>query len=71
MQQHQPYTNPSLTLHELALGLQLPPHVLSRTINDGFGLSFFDFINGYRIEAFKQRMADARRGTLHPAQPGV
>jgi len=60
MQQHAPYTNPSLTIHELAAGLQLPPHVLSRVINEGFGRNFFDFVNGYRIEALKQRMDDPR-----------
>lgn len=60
MQQHKPYTNPNLTIHELAIGLKIPPHVLSRVINDGFGKNFFDFINQYRIEAFKQRMEDSR-----------
>ncbi|GAB2557422.1 helix-turn-helix domain-containing protein [Spirosoma aerophilum] len=60
MQQQKPYTNPNLTIHELATGVKMPPHVLSRVINDGFGKNFFDFINQYRIEAFKQRMEDPR-----------
>ncbi|GAA4355266.1 hypothetical protein GCM10023185_17940 [Hymenobacter saemangeumensis] len=60
MAQHRPYTNPSLTIHELAAGLQLPPHVLSRVINEGFGKNFFDFVNSYRVEALKQRMDDPR-----------
>jgi AraC-like DNA-binding protein len=55
-----PYTNPNLSIHELAAGLKIPPHVLSKVINDGFGKNFFDFINYYRIEEFKQRM-DAPR----------
>jgi AraC-like DNA-binding protein len=66
MLEHQPYLDPNLSLHALAAGLQLPPHVLSRVINDGFGQSFFDFVNGYRVEAFKRRMRapDAGRFTL-------
>ena len=55
-----PYTNPNLTIHELAGGLKMPPHVLSKVINEGFGKNFFDFINEYRVEEFKQRMDDPR-----------
>ncbi|WP_044517593.1 helix-turn-helix domain-containing protein [Hymenobacter sp. DG25B] len=66
MQQHKPYRNPSLTLHELATGLQLPPHVLSKVINEGFGQNFFDFINAYRVAEVKQLMGapQARQYTL-------
>ena len=66
MQQHKPYLNPSLTIHELAAGLQLPPHVLSKVINDGFGQNFFDFVNAYRVDEFKHLMAapQARQYTL-------
>ena len=55
---HKPYTNPQLSLNELATKLKMPPHVLSRVINDGFGKNFFDFINTYRIEEFKRRADD-------------
>ena len=66
VRQHKPYLNPNLTIHELAAGLQLPPYVLSRVINEGFGQNFFDFINAYRVEEFKQLMAapQARQYTL-------
>ncbi|TGE15965.1 helix-turn-helix domain-containing protein [Hymenobacter elongatus] len=66
MRQHKPYLNPSLTIHELAMGLQLPPHVLSKVINEGFGQNFFDFVNSYRVDEFKQVMAvpQARQYTL-------
>ncbi|WP_187632131.1 helix-turn-helix domain-containing protein [Hymenobacter lutimineralis] len=60
MRQHKPYLNPSLTIHELAGGVQLPPHVLSKVINEGFGQNFFDFVNAYRVEEFKQLMATPR-----------
>ena len=66
MQQHKPYTNPGLTIHELAAGLKMPPHVLSKVINEGFGKNFFDFVNAYRVEEFKQLMSgpQARQYTL-------
>ncbi len=60
MHRQKPYTNPSLTIHELAVGLKMPPHVLSRVINDGFGRNFFDFINAYRVEELKRRVSDPR-----------
>jgi AraC-like DNA-binding protein len=60
MQQHKPYLNPSLSINELAAGLKLPPHVLSKVINEGFEKNFFDFINSYRIAEFKAVMATPR-----------
>jgi AraC-like DNA-binding protein len=57
---HKPYVNPNLTIHELAGALKMPPHVLSKVINEGFGKNFFDFINAYRVEEFKRRMDDPR-----------
>ena len=66
MQQHKPYLNANLTIHELAAELKMAPHVLSRVINDGFGQNFFDFVNAHRVDEFKQLMAapQARQYTL-------
>jgi AraC-like DNA-binding protein len=66
MTQHKPYTNPNLTIHELASGLKMTPHLLSRVINEGFGKNFFDFVNQYRVDELKRRMNDphARHQTL-------
>lgn len=58
MLQHKPYVNPKLTLNELAGMLKLPPYLLSKVINEGYDVNFFDFINTYRIEEFKRRMED-------------
>ncbi len=60
MEKEKPYSNPRLSLNELAGKLKLPPHTLSRIINDGFEKNFFDFINGYRVEEFKTRVTDPR-----------
>jgi AraC-like DNA-binding protein/uncharacterized membrane protein len=56
MLKNKPYTNPRLSLSELAGKVKLPQHTLSRVINDGFEKNFFDFINSYRIDEFKKRV---------------
>jgi AraC-like DNA-binding protein len=54
------YTNPNLSLYEMAKKLRVSPHQLSKAINDGFHMNFFDFINSYRIEEFKKLAKDNR-----------
>jgi AraC-like DNA-binding protein len=54
------YTNPNLSLNELAGKLKIQPHILSKVINDGFDKNFFDFINTYRIEEFKKLVQNPR-----------
>jgi len=56
MAKDKPYTNPKLSLSELAGKLKMSQHTLSRVINDGFEKNFFDFINSYRIDDFKKRV---------------
>lgn len=58
MLKNKPFTNPQLSLNELAVKLKLPPHTLSKVINEGFEKNFFDFINSYRVDEFKLRVED-------------
>lgn len=58
MQDAKPYLNPGLSLSELARQVGLPSHQLSKVINDGFQKNFFDYVNGYRIEAFKRQIRE-------------
>ncbi|WP_426490758.1 helix-turn-helix domain-containing protein [Hymenobacter sp. 102] len=60
------YRNPTLTLAELAAHTGLAPRLISFTVNQGFGRSFNDVVNGYRVEEVKRRLAtpDAQRLTL-------
>ena len=60
MVQSKPYLNPKLTLNELAHQLNVSPHVMSKTLNDSFQKNFFDFINTYRTEAFKEKLDDPK-----------
>ncbi|WP_044201084.1 helix-turn-helix domain-containing protein [Flammeovirga sp. OC4] len=52
MNEHKLYTNSRLTLPELAHHLKTSTHDISKVINDGYQKNFYDFINGYRINAF-------------------
>ncbi len=60
------YKDPNLTLVSLAQHVGETPNAVSRIINTGFGQSFNEFINAYRIEEVKRCMAtdDADRLTL-------
>lgn len=59
MDENQPYTEPELTISALAQLLDLSTHHLSQVINSGNNNSFYDFVNGYRIEAVKSKFANA------------
>ncbi|RSK46858.1 helix-turn-helix domain-containing protein [Hymenobacter rigui] len=60
------YRNPTLTLAELAAYTGLAPRLISFTVNQGFGRSFNDVVNGYRVAEVQRRLAtpDAQRLTL-------
>lgn len=48
-----PYLNPDLSLRELARQIDMHPNQLSWVLNQGIGKNFNEFINQFRIEAFK------------------
>ncbi len=60
METEKPYLNAEIKIGDLADALSLPKHQLSRIINQGFQKNFFDFINGYRVQAFIRSRNDAR-----------
>lgn len=49
------YLNPDLKLHDLAIQLEVAPHLLSEKINQELNMNFYDFVNHFRIEEFKHR----------------
>ncbi len=55
MKVKKPYLEPTLTIHDLASLIEIPSHQLSKVINKEFSCNFFEFINKYRIEDFKQK----------------
>ncbi|WP_252790693.1 helix-turn-helix domain-containing protein [Mucilaginibacter flavidus] len=56
MEQDRLYLNPTLTLLELSAALKLNSKIVSRHINVGFGKSFNDYVNSYRVEEVKRRL---------------
>lgn len=51
--ENKPYLNPDLSLRDLAKQIDIHPNHLSWLLNNSIGLNFNEFINQYRIEAFK------------------
>jgi len=60
MNSSKPYLNPNLSLSQLAEEIGITSHYLSQVINERFKLNFFDFVNGYRVEAFKENIKEPR-----------
>jgi len=61
MEKQEPYLENGITLPQLANLMGCTPNNLSQVINDGFGKSFFDFINEYRITHAKQQLLSPER----------
>jgi AraC-like DNA-binding protein len=57
MEQEKLYTNPELTLGEVARMLKIHDAILSQVLNSKFGQNFYDYINSLRVEAFKKLVA--------------
>ena len=60
MEQEQPWLEPELTLTELAHRLRTHPALLSKVINAGCGQNFNDFVNTYRVQEARRKLADGR-----------
>lgn len=67
LEDEQLFRNPTLTLAELAAHTGLPARLISFTVNQGFGQSFNDLVNSYRVAEVQRRLTstdDAQRLTL-------
>jgi AraC-like DNA-binding protein len=58
MESAKPYLNGELRLGHLAEALDIPSHQLSQVINAAFEVSFFDFINQYRVSYAKSLLRE-------------
>ena len=52
------YLRPDLTLPELAKAVGCSVNHLSQVINSGFGRSFFDYVNRYRVDRAKELLSE-------------
>lgn len=66
MEASRAFEDPELTLTQVARQLESNPSFISRVVNQGFGINFNDFVNQFRIEAVKEKLAagEFRRQTL-------
>ncbi|AFV00791.1 helix-turn-helix domain-containing protein [Simiduia agarivorans] len=58
MEQDQLYLEQNVNIEGFASRINLPVRTVSNVINKHFNSNFFEFINGYRVEAAKQMLAD-------------
>ncbi len=61
------YLNPELSLHFLAQELDTRKELISKVLNQGLSKNFYQFVNEYRVAAFKQLIdqKDHTQFTLH------
>jgi AraC-like DNA-binding protein len=57
MTKERPYRDPDLTLPALAERLDTTPHKLSEVLNTELSQTFYDFVNSYRVEEVRRRLA--------------
>ncbi len=58
MKTNKPYLDDQLSLNQLADQMGTTVHTLSKVINEGFEINFYEFINQYRIEEFIRLASD-------------
>jgi len=56
MQTEEPFLNENITLSALSEQLNVSTEFLSKTLNERLNIKFFDYINHFRVEKFKQEV---------------
>ncbi len=62
------YLNSAITVKTLAEKLMTHPKNVSQVINEGFGKSFYDLMNHYRVVYAKELLSDSSKKTLTIAE---
>ena len=60
MADQHPHLDPKLTLRNLASLMGIPPNQLSQLLNEGFQQNFSEFVNSYRLQTFKEKVANPK-----------
>lgn len=58
------YRQANLSLQDLAEAVGSSAHNVTQVLNTRIGQSFYDFVNGYRVEEARQRLADPAQAHL-------
>lgn len=64
MQKDQAYLDTTLSLQKLAKSINTTPNYLSQTLNENLKLSFFDYVNKFRVEAASERLTTSNDTVL-------
>ncbi|MCR9252485.1 MAG: helix-turn-helix domain-containing protein [bacterium] len=64
MNKDKPYLNPKLDIDSLAQLADTRKHYLSQALNDQLKINFYDYVNGFRVEEFKNRSVDPSNSHL-------
>lgn len=64
METGQLFLDPELTLDKVSRHVQVPAKTISAVLNQHLGKSFNQFVNEYRIDAFKQKLTDPAHSHL-------
>jgi AraC-like DNA-binding protein len=62
MESEKVYLDEALNLPKLADKMDISTHDMSYLLNDGFGQSFFQFVNNYRVEEAKRLLMSEKHG---------
>jgi AraC-like DNA-binding protein len=58
MEREKPYLDEDLTILDLSAKLNISKHHLTQILNNHLGKNFFTFVNEYRVEEVKRKLAD-------------
>ena len=56
LEDQRPWLDSQFTIADLAVGLAMPRHHISQVLNEGMHVSFYDLINGHRVDEVKRRL---------------
>ena len=60
MRAEKPYRDPDLTIVDVASKLNIPKHYITQIINEKMNKNFYHYINEYRINEVKRKIADKK-----------
>lgn len=64
MESEQPYMNGDFTIENMAHTLNIPKHYITQVLNERLNKNFYTFVNEFRVEEVKRRMADKKYSNL-------
>jgi AraC-like DNA-binding protein len=64
MEKSRAYLNPDITIADISTGTDIPIYTVSKTLNTLLGVSFYQFINEYRVREAQKLLSDkSKNGT--------